>query len=60
MLVVRESRTMYWAINAMRSGIVLVTVIVVLLVADKLDIFISVAGSIFGMINVLLLPAIAH
>ena len=36
------------------------TIVVVLLVADELDVFIAIAGSIFGMINVLLLPAIAH
>lgn len=28
--------------------------------ADKLDKFISVAGAIFGMTNVLLLPALCH
>ena len=44
----------------MRSGVVLLTVIIVLLVYEKLDTFISVAGAIFGMANVLLLPAIAH
>lgn len=50
----------YWLINIMRSGVVLLTVLIVLLVYDKLDTFISVAGAIFGMANVLLLPAIAH
>ena len=38
----------------------LLTVIIVLFVAEKLDKFISVAGAIFGMTNVLLLPAICH
>ena len=44
----------------MRSSVVLLTVIIVVLVADKLDRVMSIAGAIFGMINVLLLPAIAH
>ena len=39
---------------------VLMTVIVVLFVADKLDRVISIAGAIFGMTNVLLLPAFCH
>ena len=38
----------------------IITVIVVLFVADKLDKVMSVAGAVFGMINVLLLPAICH
>jgi len=44
----------------MRSLFVLLTVIIVCFVAEKLDKFISVAGAIFGMTNVLLLPAICH
>lgn len=36
------------------------TVVIVIMVADKLDKFISVAGAIFGMTNVLLLPALCH
>ena len=36
------------------------TVIIVILVADKLDRVMSIAGAIFGMTNVLLLPAICH
>ena len=36
------------------------TVIVVLLVYKYLDTFIAVAGSVFGMANVLLLPSLAH
>lgn len=44
----------------MRSGVVLLTVLIVLLVYESLDTFISVAGAIFGMANVLLLPAVAH
>lgn len=44
----------------MRSLVVLATVIIVCYVADKLDVVISVAGAIFGMTNVLLLPAICH
>ena len=47
-------------INAMRSGVVACTVIVVLLVYKYLDTFIAVAGSVFGMANVLLLPSLAH
>lgn len=38
----------------------MVTVLIVLLVYKELDTFIAVAGAIFGMANVLLLPAIAH
>ena len=55
-----ESRLQYWLINAMRSGVVAFTVLIVLLVYKELDTFISVAGAVFGMANVLLLPAIAH
>lgn len=47
-------------INATRSILVLVTVIVVILIADSLDLFISIVGSVFGMTNVLLLPGLAH
>ena len=36
------------------------TVIIVILVADKLDRVMSIAGAIFGMTNVLLLPAVCH
>lgn len=44
----------------MRSVLVLVTVIVVIAIGENLDLFISIAGSIFGMTNVLLLPGLAH
>ena len=50
----------YWKVNVLRSLVVLLTVIVVLCVADKLDRVISIAGAIFGMTNVLLLPALCH
>ena len=56
----QETLTQYWIINVMRSAVVALCVIVVILVYDSLDKFISVAGSIFGMINVLLLPGLAH
>ena len=55
-----ESRSMYIKVNIMRSLFILMTVIIVLFVAEKLDKFISVMGAIFGMTNVLLLPAICH
>ena len=55
-----ESVAQYWKINAMRSLLVLLTVIIVLCVADKLDRVMAVAGAIFGMTNVLLLPALCH
>jgi hypothetical protein len=44
----------------MRSFVVLLTVIVVIAIGENLDFFISIAGSIFGMTNVLLLPSLAH
>ena len=44
----------------MRSGVVLTTVLVVLAVYQYLDVFISVAGAVFGVTNVLLLPALAN
>ena len=56
----KETRAQYWKVNALRSFCVFVTVIVVLLVADYLDIFISVVGAVFGMTNVLILPGLAH
>jgi len=55
-----ESKRLYWLINLMRSGVVLSSVVIVLLVYQYLDVFISVAGAIFGMANVLLLPSLAH
>ena len=39
---------------------VLITVITVLYVADHLDKFFSIAGTVFGMTNVLLLPGLCH
>ena len=51
---------MYYKVNVLRSLFILLTIIIVLFVADKLDKFISVMGAIFGMTNVLLLPAICH
>ena len=44
----------------MRSLLVLFTVIIVLCVADKLDKVMAIAGAIFGMTKVLLLPALCH
>lgn len=55
-----ESVAMYWKVNVLRSLMVLCTVIIVIFVADKLDKVMSVAGAIFGMTNVLLLPGICH
>ena len=55
-----ETRKQYWAINIMRSAVVLFTVIVVLLLLDILDVVFGIAGAIFGMNNVLMLPALAH
>lgn len=52
--------SVYWKTNILRSMIVATTVLFVIYIADSLDKFISVAGSIFGMTNVLLLPAICH
>lgn len=40
--------------------VVVTTVIFVLYIAKSLDKFMSVAGAIFGMVNVLLLPSICH
>jgi len=56
----QESRAEFWKVNVLRSLFVLLTVIVVCFVVDKLDKFISVAGAVFGMTNVLLLPSICH
>ena len=55
-----ESVAMYWKVNILRSFLVLVTVIIVIFVAEKLDKVMSIAGAIFGMTNVLLLPTICH
>jgi len=55
-----ESRALYWAINLMRSVVLASTILIVLLVYSYLDRFIAVAGAIFGMTNVLLLPSLAH
>lgn len=51
---------MYWKVNAMRSTLVLLTVIIVILIADELDKVMAIFGAIFGMTNVLLLPALCH
>ena len=56
----QETRAQYWKVNALRSFCVLLTVIVVILVADHLDTFMSVVGAVFGMSNVLVLPGLAH
>lgn len=55
-----ESTALYWKINAMRSVVVLFTMIIVCKVSENLDKFMSVMGTIFGMTNVLMLPAICH
>lgn len=55
-----ESSADYWKVNVLRSLVVLLSVIVVIFVADKLDKVISIAGAIFGMTNVLLLPSLCH
>ena len=51
---------MYWFVNASRSLVILITIVVVIYVADHLDRVVSIAGAIFGMTNVLLLPALCH
>lgn len=51
---------MYWLVNAFRSLLVLVTLLIVINVAAYLDRLLSIAGAIFGMTNVLLLPALCH
>ena len=38
----------------------LLTIILVIYIADDLDIYLSVMGCIFGMTNVLLLPSLCH
>lgn len=55
-----QSVRLYWTVNAMRSLVILMTVIAVILVADKLDKFYAVTGALLGMTNVLLLPSICH
>lgn len=49
-----------WKVNMLRSAVVAITVIVVILVAEKLDKFYAVSGAVLGMSNVLLLPSIIH
>ena len=51
---------MYWKTNALRSLVLLVTIIVVIFVAHALDKFTSIVGAVFGLTNVLLLPGICH
>lgn len=56
----KSTRCKYWSGNLIRSLTVLLTVIVVLYVSEYLDKVISIAGAIFGMTNVLLMPALCH
>ena len=56
----RETRSRYWKINALRSALLLFGILVSILVAEKLDRVMSLAGVILGMSNVLLIPAICH
>lgn len=56
----RETRSRYWKINALRSALLLFGILVSILVAEKLDRVMSLAGVILGMSNVLLVPAICH
>ena len=56
----RETRSRYWKINALRSGLLLFGILASILVAEKLDRVMSLAGVILGMSNVLLVPAICH
>jgi len=44
----------------LRSTIPLTGICITLLVADKLDRVMGLAGAIFGMINVLIVPALCH
>ena len=44
----------------MRSMVVVLTVVVVIYVADFLDKVLAVIGAIFGMVNVLILPSLCH
>lgn len=40
---------MYWFVNASRSLVILITIVVVIYVADHLDRVVSIAGAIFGI-----------
>jgi amino acid permease len=55
-----ESRVLYWSINMFRSALLGLTLLVTLYVSDSLDKVISVAGAVFGMTNVLLIPSLCH
>jgi len=56
----RETRSHYWKVNALRSSLLLFGILVSIMVAEKLDKVMSLAGVILGMSNVLLIPAICH
>lgn len=56
----QESTSLYWKVNILRSSVVCLTVVAVILVANKLDKFYAVSGAVLGMTNVLLLPSICH
>ena len=59
--VVREESTAtFWKVNALRSCVIILTIVVVLLVAKALDKFYAVSGAVLGMTNVVLFPAICH
>ena len=58
--VVQEDKAQIWKVNLVRSLVVLITVIVVIFVAKKLDKFYAISGAVLGMTNVLLLPTIIH
>lgn len=50
----------YWKVNLLRSFIVIVTVMFVLVFAKTLDSLYAISGAIFGLLNVVLFPALCH
>ena len=50
----------FWGVNVIKSSLLLAGILVSILVAEKLDKVMSLAGVILGMSNVLLIPAICH
>ena len=55
-----ETTWHFWKLNILRSGVLLLGIIISVNVADFLDRMISIAGVLLGMSNVLFMPALCH
>lgn len=55
-----DEKRLFWKVNAVRSLILASALLITTFAADSLDKVMGLAGSIFGMTNVLLIPSLCH